>query len=253
MSVGALIRELRSTLGWSQGRLASALCEAAQHATVTREDVSRWEHGKRRPGPFWMRHLAAVLQVPLQVLERADVHRRDFITSVAATLIAPIVASDLIEAGFAAALTNRRLTPDEWQEKIDRYGCDYMSLGAAEMQQRLTGELVVLHQQLEEPKLWGVASRLMTLYAAWKMDAVGKREARQEISMIKVVAANICMNVIDRAIQVHGALGVTADTPLERMYREARYARLYDGPDEVHRMVVARTLLSSDPASYPWS
>src|SRR5213594_585603 len=73
MSVGALIRELRLTLGWSQGRLASALCEASQHATVTREDVSRWEHGKRKPGPFWMRHLATVLQVPLHTLERADV------------------------------------------------------------------------------------------------------------------------------------------------------------------------------------
>jgi alkylation response protein AidB-like acyl-CoA dehydrogenase len=60
-------------------------------------------------------------------------------------------------------------------------------------------------------------------------------------------------NVIDRAIQVHGALGVTADVPLEKMYREARYARLYDGPDEVHRMVVARTLLSADPSTYPWA
>ena len=50
-----------------------------------------------------------------------------------------------------------------------------------------------------------------------------------------------------------GALGVTGDTPLDRMYREARYARLYDGPDEVHRMVVARQLLSSEPATWPWS
>src|SRR3982074_1634717 len=139
MSVGALIRELRLTLGWSQGRLASELCEAAQHATVTREDVSRWEHGKRRPGPFWMRHLARVLQVPLPTLERVDVRRRDFIKGVAATLVAPIVASDLIEAGFAAALTNRRLTPDKWRDKITRYGRDYMSLGAAEMQTALDG------------------------------------------------------------------------------------------------------------------
>ena len=59
-------------------------------------------------------------------------------------------------------------------------------------------------------------------------------------------------NVIDRAIQVHGALSVTSDTPLERMYREARYARNYDGPDEVHRMVVARRL-SRNPASAPWA
>ena len=59
-------------------------------------------------------------------------------------------------------------------------------------------------------------------------------------------------NVIERAIQVHGALDVTSDTPLERMYREARYARIYDGPDEVYRMVVARRL-SRNPASAPWA
>ena len=59
--------------------------------------------------------------------------------------------------------------------------------------------------------------------------------------------------VIDRAIQVHGALGVTGDTPLERMYREARYARIYDGPDEVHRMVVARRMLKNYKDNAPWS
>ncbi len=95
------------------------------------------------------------------------------------------------------------------------------------------------------------AARLMTLDAAQAMDRGD--EARVEISLIKFWGATMLHNVIDRAIQVHGALGVTADTPLERMYREARYARLYDGPDEVHRMVVARTLLSSDPSTYPWA
>ena len=58
--------------------------------------------------------------------------------------------------------------------------------------------------------------------------------------------------MIDRAIQVHGALGVTSDTPLEKMYREARYARLYDGPDEVHRMVVARRILRDPLGRVPW-
>jgi acyl-CoA dehydrogenase len=95
------------------------------------------------------------------------------------------------------------------------------------------------------------AARLMTLDAARVMDSGD--EARVQISLIKFWGAQMLHNVIDRAIQVHGALGVTADTPLERMYREARYARLYDGPDEVHRMVVARQLLSSDPASFPWA
>ncbi len=83
-------------------------------------------------------------------------------------------------------------------------------------------------------------ARLLTLYAAWKMDTVGKKEARQEISMIKVVAANVCMRVLDRAIQVHGALGVSDDTPLARMWRDLRMLRLADGPDEVHKAVIAR-------------
>ncbi len=83
-------------------------------------------------------------------------------------------------------------------------------------------------------------ARLLTLHAAWKMDKVGKREARQEISMIKVVAANMVMNVLDRAIQVHGSLGMTDDTPLAMMWRFSRMLRLADGPDEVHKMVIAR-------------
>jgi acyl-CoA dehydrogenase len=95
------------------------------------------------------------------------------------------------------------------------------------------------------------AARLMTLDAARAMDRGD--EARVEISLIKFWGATMLHNVIDRAIQVHGALGVTSDTPLDRMYREARYARLYDGPDEVHRMVVARQLLSTEPSTWPWA
>ncbi len=83
-------------------------------------------------------------------------------------------------------------------------------------------------------------ARLLTLYAAWKMDTAGKKEARQEISMIKVVAANVVMQVLDRAIQVHGALGVSDDLPLARMWRDLRMLRLADGPDEVHKQVIAR-------------
>ena len=94
------------------------------------------------------------------------------------------------------------------------------------------------------------AARLMTLDAAMAMD--NGEEARVEISLIKFWGGTMLHNVIDRAIQVHGALGVTSDTPLERMYREARYARIYDGPDEVHRMVVAKRLLRN-PAAAPWA
>jgi alkylation response protein AidB-like acyl-CoA dehydrogenase len=95
------------------------------------------------------------------------------------------------------------------------------------------------------------AARLMTLDAARAMDTGS--EARVEISLIKFHGAKMLHRVIDRAIQVHGALGVTADRPLDRMYREARYARLYDGPDEVHHMVVARNLLRHYKDRAPWS
>jgi acyl-CoA dehydrogenase len=87
-------------------------------------------------------------------------------------------------------------------------------------------------------------ARLLTLKAAWKMDAEGKREARREISMIKVVAANVVMDVLDRAIQVHGALGMSDDTPLAAMWRYSRMLKVADGPDEVHKMVIARRELN---------
>jgi alkylation response protein AidB-like acyl-CoA dehydrogenase len=93
------------------------------------------------------------------------------------------------------------------------------------------------------------AHRLMTLEAAYALDA-GK-DASVLISLIKFRGAQMLHTVIDRAIQVHGAMGVTSDTPLEAMYREARYARIYDGPDEVHRMRVAKRLLKN-PALAPW-
>jgi acyl-CoA dehydrogenase len=87
-------------------------------------------------------------------------------------------------------------------------------------------------------------ARLLTLYAAWKMDTEGKRAARQAISMIKVSAANVVMDVLDRSIQTHGSLGMTDDTPLAAMWRFSRMLRLADGPDEVHKMVIARRELN---------
>jgi alkylation response protein AidB-like acyl-CoA dehydrogenase len=85
------------------------------------------------------------------------------------------------------------------------------------------------------------AARLMTLNAAWKLDRGD--DARVEISLIKFFGARVLHDVIDRAIQVHGALGYSKDTPLEMFYRDARAARIYDGPDEVHRQVVAQRIL----------
>jgi acyl-CoA dehydrogenase len=88
------------------------------------------------------------------------------------------------------------------------------------------------------------AARLMTLHAAWKIDTEGAGGAREEIALIKFFGARVLHAVVDRAIQVFGAAGVTEDHPLSMFYRQARLARIYDGPDEVHKMIVARRLLS---------
>ncbi len=89
-----------------------------------------------------------------------------------------------------------------------------------------------------------VAARLMTLQAAWMIDTQGPSGAREEISLIKFFGAKVLHGVVDKAIQVFGAAGATEDHPLSSFYRQARLARLYDGPDEVHKMVVARRILS---------
>ncbi|MGW0736912.1 helix-turn-helix domain-containing protein [Streptomyces sp. NPDC002851] len=165
MAIGDLVRDLRAARGWSQGRLAEELTKSAG-CNITREYISRrWESGRFEPSAFWLRHLSAVLDVPLAVLEHESVKRRTFITDVAATAIAPIVASDLIAEGFSARLAGAGPAADEWEAKLAAYGHDYMSMGAADIQRRLAGELVVLQQQLDEPRLWTVAARLMTLYA----------------------------------------------------------------------------------------
>lgn len=87
------------------------------------------------------------------------------------------------------------------------------------------------------------AARLLTLQAAWRIDRYGASNARLDISMIKYFGAAVMHDVIDKALQVHGSLGFSTDMPLEQMYRWSRAARIYDGPDEVHRVTVAKLLL----------
>jgi alkylation response protein AidB-like acyl-CoA dehydrogenase len=87
------------------------------------------------------------------------------------------------------------------------------------------------------------AARLLVLDAAEKIEREGTQAARDEISTIKFYVANVLQQVLDRAIQAHGALGMTDDTPLAYWYRHERAARIYDGPDEVHKIAVARRIL----------
>ncbi|MDX6664779.1 MAG: acyl-CoA dehydrogenase, partial [Solirubrobacteraceae bacterium] len=82
--------------------------------------------------------------------------------------------------------------------------------------------------------------RLLTMKTAWLMDTVGNKHARTEIAAIKVAAPSIALKIIDRAIQVHGGGGMSDDFPLASMYAHMRALRLADGPDEVHKMTIAR-------------
>ncbi len=87
------------------------------------------------------------------------------------------------------------------------------------------------------------AARLMILNTAWKIETFGGKEARQDVSMIKFFAANVLQKVVDRALQVHGGLGMTDDTVIAFYYRHERASRIYDGVDEAHKVSLARRIL----------
>ncbi len=98
----------------------------------------------------------------------------------------------------------------------------------------------VVQEWIAESRMDIEQARLLTLKAAYMMDTVGNKEAKAEIAMIKVVAPNMALKVLDRAIQAFGAAGVSEDTPLAASWANIRTLRLGDGPDEVHRRAIAR-------------
>jgi acyl-CoA dehydrogenase len=106
----------------------------------------------------------------------------------------------------------------------------------------------VIQQWIADSRIEIEQVRLLVLKTAWLMDTVGNKGARIEISAIKVAAPNVALRVVDRAIQAHGAMGVSDDAPLALMYAHLRTLRLADGPDEVHRMSVARRELRKHEA-----
>jgi alkylation response protein AidB-like acyl-CoA dehydrogenase len=99
-------------------------------------------------------------------------------------------------------------------------------------------------ERLAEARMAIDQARLLTLYAAWKIDKVGALQAMTEISAIKVIAPNVLQKVVDDAIQIHGGAGVSRDTPLSGLFAAARTLRLADGPDEVHKGLIARIELA---------
>jgi acyl-CoA dehydrogenase len=102
----------------------------------------------------------------------------------------------------------------------------------------------VVRAQIAESRMEVEQIRLLVLKTAWLIDTVGAQQARTEIAAIKTIAPRVAQAVLDRAIQIHGGAGVSADTPLARMWATARILRIADGPDEVHVQTVARRELA---------
>jgi acyl-CoA dehydrogenase len=155
------------------------------------------------------------------------------------------------EAGKGFALAQARLGPGRIHHCMRWIGiCEraFDMMCKRAVSRPLKEGKVLAHQQaiqfwIAESRTEINAARLMVLQAAEVIEKEGAKAAKDEISGIKFFVANVLMNVIDRAIQIHGGLGVTDDTVLSFWYRHERAARIYDGPDEVHKTSLAKSIL----------
>lgn len=137
----------------------------ASRTNFTRAHLANVERGCRRATPEVIAAYERVLG--------DDMDRRQLVTGIAASVVAPGVVGDLLRRGFAAALGSR-VPVGEWLERVDRYGREYMSLGADELRGHLAADLIVLQQQLDTPALWAAAARTLTVYGK---TTKGAREA----------------------------------------------------------------------------
>ncbi len=151
------------------------------------------------------------------------------------------------EEGGGFAIAQARLGPGRIHHCMRAIGLaeKALALMSARVQQRVAfgkplADQGVVRERIAESRLQIEQARLLTMKAAWVMDTHGKKAAQADIAMIKVVAARVATDVIDRAIQVFGGAGVTDDWPLAAMYTHARTLHLVDGPDEVHLRQIAR-------------
>lgn len=162
------------------------------------------------------------------------------------------VSNLLGEEGSGFALAQARLGPGRIHHCMRSIGAAEMALSLMidRAQERKTfgkylSEQGTIREWIAKSRLEIEQARLLTMKAAWKIDKVGAKEARNEISLIKVVAPNVHAKVTDRAMQLFGAMGMTPDTPLADSYTWARALRYADGPDEVHLQAIAKQEIKS--------
>jgi acyl-CoA dehydrogenase len=165
-----------------------------------------------------------------------------------------VPASNLVgEAGSGFVLAQERLGPGRIHHCMRWIGIcerafDMMCerAGSRDMGDgTMLGDKQTIQNWIAESRAEINAARFMVLHTAYKIDHEGAKAARHEISAIKFFVADVLMKVLDRSIQTHGALGVTDDTLLSFWYRHERGARIYDGPDEVHKSSLARSILKN--------
>lgn len=151
------------------------------------------------------------------------------------------------EEGSGFAIAQARLGPGRihhCMRSIGQAEVAYRMMVERSLERKTFGKYVHEHGMMQEKiarsRMEIEQARLLVMHAAYMMDTVGNKVARREIAMIKVVAANLSQRVIDRAMQVHGAQGVSQDTTLAASFANARTMRLVDGPDEVHRETIAK-------------
>ena len=171
------------------------------------------------------------------------------------------VSNVLGEEGGGFAIAQARLGPGRIHHCMRTIGAAERALEL--MCRRVTNRVAfgkplsdqgVIQEWIADSRMEIEQARLLTMKAAYLMDTVGSKGARVEISAIKVVAPNMALRVVDRAIQAHGGAGVSQDTPLAAMWAGLRTLRFADGPDEVHRMQIARRELRpylEEPAAAP--
>ncbi len=155
------------------------------------------------------------------------------------------------ERGKGFALAQERLGPGRIQHCMRWLGIGKRAM--AEMCTFTKSRKINSHQTLADQQLMQAmiaesaaelaAARALVIETAWTVESQGFKAARENISLIKFYTANVLQRVVDRALQSHGALGMTEDTILAHFYREERAARIYDGPDEVHKISVAKRIL----------
>ncbi len=163
------------------------------------------------------------------------------------------VANRLGAAGAGFLIAQERLGPGRihhcmrWIgicERVFDTMCRHISRRKIDEDGKTLASRQIAQEWVAEARAEIDAARLMVLHAAWTIENKGFSVARDQVSLIKFYVSDIMLRLVDRAIQLHGALGVTSDTILAHYYVHERGARIYDGPDEVHKMVVAKRILA---------